>query len=178
MYSAPAGFSGADSFEYTITDLNGDAATGTVNITVNPVPLSADPTATDDAFSVAENSNNNDLAILDNDSFGTEGAGSISLSAGSNSGTLAINENGTIGNPTDDTVTYTPVANFVGTETFTYTLTDAGSDTDTATVTITVGTVAPPATVPTAVDDAATVIAGSTDNVIDVLSNDTPGSEG
>ena len=178
LYSAPAGFSGADSFEYTITDLNGDAATGTVNITVNPVPLSADPTATDDAFSVAENSNNNDLAILDNDSFGTEGAGSISLSAGSNSGTLAINENGTIGDPTDDTVTYTPVANFVGTETFTYTLTDAGSDTDTATVTITVGTVAPPATVPTAVDDAATVIAGSTDNVIDVLSNDTPGSEG
>ncbi|WP_041383231.1 Ig-like domain-containing protein [Polaribacter sp. MED152] len=53
-----------------------------------------------------------------------------------------------------------------------------GGDTVTATVSLTVGTVAPAVTVPTAADDAVTVAAGSVDNVIDVLSNDTPGSEG
>ncbi|KOY52221.1 hypothetical protein I602_1781 [Polaribacter dokdonensis DSW-5] len=178
LYSAPAGYSGSDSFSYTITDLNGDAATATVDILVSPAAALADPTAVDDAFSVANGSSSNDLDILDNDQFGSEGLASVTLSVGSEGGTLAINANGTA-NAEDITVTYTPAALFEnGVETFTYTLEDNGTDTATATVTVTVGTVAPAVTVPTAVNDAVTVSAGSVDNVIDVLVNDTPGSEG
>ena len=180
LYSAPAGFSGTDTFTYTITDLTGDASTATVTVTVAPVPPLAVPTAVDDAFSVAENSMNNFLAILANgDNFGSDGAASITLSAGDNGGTIVINDSGTVADLTDDTVTYTPAASFVGVETFTYTLEDlVGADTSVGTVTVTVGTVAPVVSVPTAVNDAATVSAGSTNNVIDVLVNDTPGSDG
>ncbi len=179
LYSAPSGYSGTDSFTYTITDLNGDASEATVMITVSGLPPSSDPTVMDDSFSVLEDSTNNDLDILDNDSFGSEGAGSITLSVGSNGGTLAINDNTLIADATDDTVTYTPVASFVGVETFTYTLTDAGGDTSAAaTVTIAVGTVIPPSTTPTAVDDNVSVIRFSTNNLIDVMDNDDFGFDG
>jgi hypothetical protein len=177
LYSAPAGFSGTDSFEYTITDLNGDAATAKVTITVDPAAPLADPTAVDDAFAVA-NGSTTDLDILDNDEFGSEGLASVTLSVGSEGGTLAINANGSA-NPEDITVTYTPAVLFEnGVETFTYTLEDNGTDTSVATVTVTVGTVAPAVTVPTAVDDAVTVPAGSIAYEINVLVNDTAGSDG
>jgi hypothetical protein len=178
-YSAPVGFSGTDTFTYTITDLNGDASTATVTITVAPVAPLTVPTAVADTFSVLEDSSNNDLAILANgDTFGADGATSITLGATSAGGTIVINENTTPGDLTDDTVTYTPLAGFVGVETFSYTLQDTTGDTATATVTITVGTVAPVVSTPTAVNDVASVLFGSTNNVINVLANDSFGSDG
>ena len=41
-YTPAAGFSGNTSFTYTVSDGNGDTATGTVNITVNPEDLNTD----------------------------------------------------------------------------------------------------------------------------------------
>ncbi|MCB1919657.1 MAG: choice-of-anchor D domain-containing protein, partial [Candidatus Competibacteraceae bacterium] len=64
-------------------------------------------------------------------------------------------------------VTYTPAANFAGTDTFTYTLTDGFGQTATATVTVTVN---PPGL--NAVNDTATT-AASTPVTINVLANDT-----
>ena len=68
-----------------------------------------------------------------------------------NPATLAINTNptnGIIQLNQDGTVTYTPNATFVGTDTFTYTLTDTGGLTsNTATVNITVNNIAPVITV-------------------------------
>ena len=76
---------------------------------------------------------------------------------------------------TDGSFTYTPDADFFGTDTFTYTATNsAGSDT--ATVTITVNQVSPPATPPTAVDDAYATdqdAAVTTTAATGVLANDT-----
>lgn len=179
-YSAPTGFSGTDTFMYTITDASGDASTATVTVTVGVLVVDV-PTALADSFSVAEDSTNNDLAILANgDSFGDDGAESITLSGvtGTAGGSIVVNQNGTAGDLTDDTVTYTPLASFVGTDTFTYTLEDANGDTDTATVTITVGTVVPPATTPTAVNDNVSVVRFSTNNLIDVMDNDDFGFDG
>ena len=62
-------------------------------------------------------------------------------------GTVAITGGGT-------GVTYTPDANFFGTDSFTYTISDGNGGTDTATVNVTVTTVND---APDAVDDAATV---------------------
>ena len=56
-------------------------------------------------------------------------------------GTLAINNNGTPADPTDDFVAYTPPANFNGTDAFFYTVEDTGGLTDSAEVTITVSAV-------------------------------------
>jgi len=60
-----------------------------------------------------------------------------SFTSGSD-GVVTRNDNGTPGDLTDDTLTYTPDAGFIGTDTFTYTVSDGNSGSDTATVTVTV----------------------------------------
>ncbi len=67
-------------------------------------------------------------------------------------------------------VSYTPAANYFGTDSFTYTICDGNGGTDTATVTMTVTTVNDN---PDAVDDTATVAEDSGANAINVLANDT-----
>ena len=64
IYTPPAGFTGSDSFEYTITDATGDADTGEVNITVS-APNTI--TAVNDTFDVLVNSSNTTLDITAND---------------------------------------------------------------------------------------------------------------
>ena len=59
-----------------------------------------------------------------------------------NGGTTVINDGGTPGDPSDDTIDYTPAAGFAGTDTFTYTIDDGNGGTDTATVTV--GSTTPP----------------------------------
>ena len=51
-------------------------------------------------------------------------------------GTISINNNGTPNNPSDDIVTYTPNADYNGTDSFDYTVSNAMGDSSTATVTI------------------------------------------
>ncbi|MBN8459673.1 MAG: PKD domain-containing protein [Verrucomicrobia bacterium] len=45
-YTPPAGFSGADSFQITLTDARGATANGTVDVTVQPAPFTSPPTLT------------------------------------------------------------------------------------------------------------------------------------
>jgi hypothetical protein len=53
-------------------------------------------------------------------------------------GTASIADNGTPGDPADDFVTYTPNADYNGTDGFTYTIDDGKGETDTAAVSTTV----------------------------------------
>jgi hypothetical protein len=120
------------------------------------------PDAVDDGFMVAEDSMDNVLAVLGNDS-------------DPEMGTLTVTGVGTPdqgGTATTDgtTVTYTPAADFAGVETFTYTVEDDGGATDTATVTVTVSDVNDD---PTAADDSPAVLEDSVSNPLDVLANDT-----
>ena len=65
-YQPIAGFTGSDSFGYTVADGNGGTAQATVNITVNPVNDA--PVANDDPSSVNEGATVNiDLAANDSD---------------------------------------------------------------------------------------------------------------
>ena len=130
-YTPNANFVGSDSFTYEVTDGNGGIAQATVNITVAAV--NDDPVATDDVFTVDEDSvlNNGQLSLLSNDT-------DIDVSD-----TLTVNTtpvvdptNGTVQLNTNGTFTYTPDSNFSGTDSFTYEVNDGNGGTAQATVDI------------------------------------------
>jgi VCBS repeat-containing protein len=137
-YTPSPNFSGAATFTYRAVD-NGtppaQSAPATVTITVTPV--NDPPTANNDTYSVAEDATltvNAASGVLANDSDpDTGGALTAQLVATTPNGTLALNPTGSF--------TYSPRANFSGTDTFTYRVVDSGvppAQSGVATVTITV----------------------------------------
>ena len=150
-------FNGAASFSYTISDGNG--GTANANVTVNITPVNDAPTALTDSAST-DNVTPVIINVLDNDSDVDGDALSVT----------DINLIGTVGSVTNNgtSLTYTPAANFSGTDTFTYTVSDGNGGSATETVAVDVININD---VPVAVNDAA-----STDNVtpisINVLGND------
>ena len=125
-YTPAANFHGADSFTYTIGDGNGGAASATVTVTVSAV--NDNPIAVADTGTVAEDSST-EVSVLDND--GDLDGDSLAVTAvtqGAN-GTVSFNAG---------SVTYTPAANFHGTDTFTYTIGDGNGGSASASVSITV----------------------------------------
>ncbi len=155
-----------DTIFYRPTDGSTDSENvGLIRITVNPV--NDPPLAIDDSISISEDSQSIFIDVLANDSLQFDDfADPIEVLT-----VIGVTDpaNGTV-TFTPGGVTYTPNANFFGTDTLTYTISDSNNGgTDTATVTINVTGVQDP---PNAVDDTA-----STDEdtavVIDVLTNDT-----
>ena len=128
----------------------------TANITDNDINLP--PIAGNDAASTSE-----DIAVvvpvLVNDSDPELATLTVTGATSGSSGTTVVNVN--------NTVTYTPAADFNGQDIFTYTLSD-GVNTSTGTVTV---TIAPVNDAPTAANDQATTTAG-VPVVISVLAND------
>ena len=161
-YTPNADFFGSDSFTYTISDGNGGTDTATVSVTVNSV--NDGPDAVDDSRSVDEDGvltfdpRGND-SDPDGDSLTVTGVGSASNGSVSFTGT---------------SVTYTPNADFFGSDSFTYTISDGNGGTDTATVSVTVNSVNDG---PDAVDDSDTVDEDSSVTV-DVLGNDSDVDDG
>ncbi len=151
----------ADSFTYLANDGTDDSNTVTVTITVNPVNDA--PTAVDDSYSVAQDSINNTLNVLANDSDPDVGD-SFTVSALDTTGTL-----GTVVN-NGSSLSYSPQAGYSGLDTFSYTISDTGGLTATATVTVNV-TGANEA--PVAKADSFTVDEDTANNTLDVLANDT-----
>ncbi|MGH2532135.1 MAG: Ig-like domain-containing protein, partial [Thermomicrobiales bacterium] len=125
-YTPDAGFTGTDTFTYEITDDDGDTDTATVTVTVTPDGAGEGPNAVDDVVTTEQDTAVT-IDVLANDT----GEG-IELTGVSNpaSGSIVVNA--------DSTVTYTPAANFIGTDTFAYEITDEDGRTDTASVTTTV----------------------------------------
>lgn len=127
-YTPTPNFNGTDSFTYSICNVMGDCSTATVNITVLPIV-----DAFDDVVTTMENqpinilvlSNDNDLPV----------AGTLTVTNPAN-GVVTINTNGTPSNPSDDSVTYSPNSNFIGTDTFTYTICDNLANCSTGTVSV------------------------------------------
>lgn len=123
-------------------------------------------TATNDSVNFNEDSTNNTINPLTNDTV-TGGSNSeliiTAVGARSGGGTVTISGDG-------KSLVYTPAANFEGLDTFTYTVSrGVGGETATGTINVAVQPVNDP---PNAVDDTKTVNERSTDNSIDVLGND------
>ena len=117
-------------------------------VTITIIEDDFGPTAQDDNISIPEdNGATNILILVDNgngvDVFGNDGSSAtpITIITGAVNGTSVINENGTVNNPTDDYLVYTPNANWFGTELITYGICDATGDCDQAIVTITVNSI-------------------------------------
>lgn len=162
-YTPPQDFVGTDTFTYIAVDSTGlQSNVATVTVTVTAVNDA--PTANNDSFSVDEDSTGNTLDVLANDSAGpgetTDTLTVTQVGSTSNGGTVAIGPGGA-------SVTYTPPAGVIGTDTFTYTVTDGGGLTATATVTVDIeATVLPRGRTDTA------TTAENTPVTINVLSND------
>ncbi len=128
FYTPPNGFIGRDVFGYTVRDEFGRFSTATV--VVNVTFQSAIPIALDDTFDVPEGSVNRALNVLDNDVPSVAGGISItSVTPGDNGGIVNIVGGG-------QSIRYTPLPGFNGTEQFTYSIQDAAGSVSTAEVTI------------------------------------------
>lgn len=153
-YTPVAGFHGSDSFQYTISDGQGGTASATVSVTVNAPPVAtADVATTAEDTAVA-------ISVLTNDSDPDGNPLIVTSAAGAAHGTLKVNA--------DNTVTYTPAANYYGSDAFNYTISDGRGGTAGATVAVTV----------TAVNDAPIAVADAvatkinTSVTFNVLAND------
>ncbi|WP_052084267.1 Ig-like domain-containing protein [Dokdonia sp. MED134] len=156
IYTPDPDFNGTDTFEYEITDSNGDSETATVVVTVTGVDdVAADTASTDEDVPV-------EINVLGNDTFDANADVAVTDVTDPANGTVVINPDGT--------VIYTPDPDFNGEDTFDYTVTvtnpDGTTTTETATVTVTVNPIAD------VVDDADTTPEDTPVN-IDVLDNDT-----
>ncbi|SNY04811.1 beta strand repeat-containing protein [Paractinoplanes atraurantiacus] len=152
-YTPKAGFSGTDSFDYTITDDQGGFDTATVKVTVaNGVPVAKPDSVTVPANTVAT------IDVLANDADPNGDPLTVTVDVAPGHGTVTVGADGTI--------TYTPADGYRGTDSFHYTVTDGKGGTAGATVTLGVVN-----TAPTALDDAATT---DTDTAVTVhpLAND------
>jgi VCBS repeat-containing protein len=122
-YTPDIGFSGDDSFTYTVEDPGGNEATGTILVTVTapaapPFSVWTPPNTavTFDAAAAAADPDGDALTVT-------------AVTQGGH-GSVAIN--------LDGTVTYTPTSTFRGDDSFTYTVEDPDGNESTDTVTVTV----------------------------------------
>ena len=127
-YTPPNGFVGLDSFGYTVVDEFGNESDAQVDVSVSFQSIL--PIAVDDTFDVPERSVNRALNVLDNDVASISGGLSIvSVAAGDSGGTITIVGGG-------QSLRYTPLPGFDGTEQFVYTVQDAAGEISSATVTV------------------------------------------
>ena len=152
VYTPATGFSGVDSFDYTMEDSFSQQSLGTVTINVLPV-------ASDDVGITPANTTLNGTSVFSNDpSTGTLTAFQNPSAQG---GTVSMEVTG----PNAGHYTYTPPTNFSGLDTFTYTISDGVNPPATATVRITVTPIAQP-------DAATTSVNTPLNQAISVLNND------
>ena len=127
IYTPNAGFSGIDTFSYTITDVDGDTSDAVATIKVIAPVANDKPNAVDDSFKI--NFNTTLTNSLDgNDKLSSDGNNTFSKASDASHGTVTVNSDGTF--------VYIPDTGFSGVDTFSYTITDDNGDTSTATVTI------------------------------------------
>ena len=175
IYTPDDNYVGDDSFAYTVTDSEGvtsEKATVTITVSgVNDIPVANDDGATTDQDTPVT------VDVRNNDTDSEDGTplGEITITTQPTNGTVAIDDNGTPGDTSDDTVVYTPNPDYIGDDSFTYTINDSeGTPSDPATVTLSVGGVNDQ---PVAVDD--TVTTGEdTPVTVDVVNNDTDTEDG
>jgi hypothetical protein len=135
-YTPGVGFSGVDTFQYTIADGGGLADAGIVTVTVGPAPaVNRAPVAGADSASTTAGVAVTLTNLRANDSDPDGDPLTITGVAQGTGGTATLG--------TNSTVTFAPAAGFTGTATFTYTVSDGRGGSAVGTVTVTVTAPAP-----------------------------------
>src|SRR5262245_7007526 len=129
-----AGETAADTFSYTIKDLGGATVTATVQVTITGVNDA--PVANADAFTLDEDTTLT-ANVLGNDTDVDSATLTAVLVSGAAHGSVTLSPDGSF--------TYTPNANFFGSDSFTYKASDGALDSNVTTVSLTVNDVAEPA---------------------------------
>ncbi|MGI9543735.1 MAG: tandem-95 repeat protein, partial [Cyclobacteriaceae bacterium] len=160
-YTPNNGFSGTDTFTYTVRD-NNNVLSNQATVTVTTTNVNVAPVANDDAAATIENVPVTiNLITNDSDDSGIDPASLIITS---------LPTNGVEVNNGDGTVEYTPNIDFNGIDSFTYTVDDIeGLTSNEATVTITVDDVNQ---APIANDEPLNTTNEDTPITIDVIAND------
>ncbi len=135
-YSPNADYNGPDSFTFKASDGALDSNTATVSITINPVNDA--PVATDDFYNTDEDTalSMGAPGVLGNDNDIDTPASSLTailVTGPGHAASFTLNPDGSF--------SYTPAANFNGTDSFTYKVNDGTSDSNVATVSISVNAV-------------------------------------
>lgn len=131
-YTPNPGYAGTDDLFFTVDDGIAEGAAGQIEIAVGVTTPNVPPVATADGAATDE-----DVAALiavlanDSDSDG-DSLSIVAVTQGAN-GAVSINA--------DDSVTYTPMANFNGSDGFDYTISDGRGGVDTASVSVAVAAV-------------------------------------
>src|SRR4030095_15280283 len=130
-YTPALNYNGSDSFTYKANDDPADSAPATGHITVTPVN-DAPVAAADDTYTTPEDTTLTVSApgVLANDSDVDGDALSAVLVSSQTHGALTLNGDGSF--------SYTPAANYNGTDSFTYKASDGSLESGEATVTITI----------------------------------------
>jgi hypothetical protein len=158
-YTPNTGFTGNDQFTYVASDGQATSNTATVLIKVTNDP----PNAVDDSTTTQKNVAKV-VSVLANDSDPDGDALTVTSAGPAGHGTVTVNA-GT-------TVTYTPMSNFVGPDTFPYSISDGHGGTDTATVFVTVSDVPPPPNQPPNAVNDSTTTQKNVAKVVSMLAND------
>ncbi|MEW7289758.1 Ig-like domain-containing protein [Aquimarina sp. 2304DJ70-9] len=161
-YTPPSGFTGIDTFTYTLCDNKLPANCSTATVTIE-VRKSATPVLVDDVIDVEENTEIIINTLLENDVDVVEGILISSIDGLTTTGTIVLNNDGTI--------TYTPADSFTGDDTFTYTVCNDEEKLfcDTATVTLRVSDQGSPS----AMDDTVNGVQNTAVVFSNLLDNDT-----
>ena len=126
-YTPDANYHGSDSFAYRLSDADGDFSAATVSInvaSVDDLPIAADDSihATEDTAFVG--------SVAGNDTLSGDGGNVFTIDTAPTQGSVTMNADGSF--------TYTPDANYHGSDSFVYQLADADGDLSSATVSINV----------------------------------------
>jgi VCBS repeat-containing protein len=129
-YTPDVDYAGTDSFTYKANDGTNDSNTATVTITITSA--NTPPVANADTYTTPKNTTLNIPApgVLANDTDPDGNPLTASLMSATQHGTVSLSGDGSF--------TYTPDADYVGTDSFTYKANDGAADSNTVTVTITV----------------------------------------
>lgn len=165
-YTPVADYNGSDSFTYQVCDAYSTPGCNTATMVVTVQPTTDNPFALADNYLVDEDNvlTVPAVGVLINDGDVDGDVITASLVAGTSSGSIALNPDGSF--------TYTPAANFNGSDNFTYRTNDGVNNSSTVTVGITVNAVndAPVAAddnVTTNEDTALAIMVFTNDNDID-----------
>src|SRR5439155_1222804 len=133
LYTPTANFNGSDSFSYKASDEQSDSNVATVALTITAVNDA--PVAVNDPYTTNEDTPLTVVApgVLGNDTDVDGDALTAVLVGGPSRGALTLNADGGF--------TYTPTANFNGSDSFSYKANDGVAQSNVATVTLTINAV-------------------------------------